>query len=98
ESCSGPGPSFTGCAYNGQVGAEGIDFHDGRTGIPPLEGERVFRTDDPVRTLHSTDNPRAKYVAAGGSAAGYYETIVGGSDREIQNGDWLNYSRNIPAG
>ncbi len=96
--CSGVGPNYSGCSYNGQIGTEGVDFHDAQTSLPNVEGEAVFRTDDPVRTSNSTDTPRKKYTDAGGIAAGYYEVMVGGNNREINSGDWLNYTRNFPAG
>ncbi|MEI7939344.1 MAG: Ig-like domain-containing protein [Verrucomicrobiota bacterium] len=79
-------------AYYGVTGLPEIDFHDNQTSVGP--NDHVFRFDYP-HTDHSSDGPRAKYVNAGGTAAGYYEDIV----TDIKNGDWLNYTHsNYPAG
>jgi len=87
-------------AYNGQAGLPGTDYH---TSTDPndfalwwatQDANHVSRWNDPAQTTYSSDTPRAKYTAAGGSANGYYE--VDSSD--IHDGDWANYTHTYPAG
>ncbi len=83
-------------AYPSHGGLAEVDYHDNRgssyTG--GYDANHTFRTTDPVYTSHSSDLARAKYVLAGGTGAGYYETEV----TDINDGDWLNYTHTYPAG
>jgi hypothetical protein len=74
--------------YLGLNGTADIDFHDSRTG--PDGANMVYRADPPRNNI-TADGPRAKYVLASASPA---EVVV--IDR--QNGDWMNYTHNYPAG
>jgi hypothetical protein len=84
-------------AYNAQVGFPEVDFHDNRGtsfGLPGLpDANHSFRYDWPYNA-HSSDAARAKYVAAGGSGAGFWEQEI----EDIYDGDWLNYTHTYPAG
>lgn len=79
-------------AYSLQVGVPGVDFNDTRT--TPRVQDTMYRPEDPVRMQRSRDNLRAKYGAAGGTAAGVYDYDVG----DIAEGEWFNYTRTFPAG
>lgn len=86
-------------AYNSQPGLPQVDFHDNRGTSYQGNGgnydaEHTFRTYDLVRTSHSPDFPRAKYVNAGGANAFFFETDV----VDIYDGDWLNYTHTYPGG
>ncbi len=72
--------------YQGQWGTPEVDFHDSRTSMDAANS--VYRQ-DPVRNNVSGDGPRPKYVGA-------YPGEVVVVDR--QNGDWLDYTHNYPAG
>jgi hypothetical protein len=74
--------------YIGVNGTPDVDFHDNRTG--PDGANMVYRQDPPRNNI-TADGPRAKYVLASASPA---EVVV--IDR--QNGDWMNYTHNYPAG
>lgn len=78
-------------AYNHQVGTPEIDYHDNRS-FP--NGFSSFRLYDNVRITHGGDPLRAKYVLAGGTAAGFYEHVI----EDIYDGDWLNYTKTFAAG
>jgi len=81
-------------AYNDQPGTPEVDFHDNRASIGGDPEEHTFRINDNVRTAHTGDGPRAKYVNAGGAAANFFEQQV----VEVENGDWLNYTHMYPTG
>ncbi len=83
-------------AYNGQPGMAEVDYHDNRGAYwgGGFDPNHTFRTADPVYTSHSGDPARAKYVAAGGPIAGYYEHEI----NDIRDGDWVNYTHTYPAG
>jgi hypothetical protein len=72
--------------YVGLNGTADVDFHDNRTG--PDSANMVYRADPPRNNI-TADGPRAKY-------AGYSPGEVVVVDR--QNGDWMNYTHNYPAG
>jgi hypothetical protein len=71
--------------FREQVGTPGVDFRD-TTAAP---GNHTYRTADAVLTANSPDFLRKKY-----SDLSLVETQVG----NIQAGEWLNYTRTIPAG
>ena len=79
-------------AYNTRVGFPEVDFHDNRgTVYDPagiFDANHTFRYDYPYNA-HSVDFTRAAYVTAG----------VPESDViDINNGDWMNYTRTFPSG
>ncbi|MHC1764808.1 MAG: hypothetical protein AB9869_10980 [Verrucomicrobiia bacterium] len=77
-------------AFAGQAGIQDIDFSDTRT----APNNYPYRPDDPVGTKRTLDVPRAKFTAAGGAASEIYDYDIG----EIETGEYLNYTRNFPAG
>jgi hypothetical protein len=83
-------------AYNGQTGMAEVDYHDNRGSawFGGYDANHTFRTADPVYTTHSSDPARAKYVNAGGQAAGFYEHEI----QDIYDGDWVNYTHTYPSG
>ncbi len=84
-------------AYNGQPGTPEVDFHDNRGtcfSCGPSDANHTFRPFDLVYTARSGDLVRAKYTAAGGGAANFFEEEV----EDIHDGDWLNYTHTYPAG
>lgn len=86
----GAGPQAD--AYGYQAGFQDIDFNDTRTA--PRFQDAPWRPDDPVRMQRSRDHARAKYTAAGGSAAEIHDYDV----IDIASDEWLNYTRTFPAG
>jgi hypothetical protein len=69
-------------AYAGLVGNEGVDYH-----FPNTNGTRPYRpTDAPAAGL-AGDTLRTQYVGTNDYAIGYFTV-----------GEWLNYTRNFPAG
>ncbi|MSU33326.1 MAG: hypothetical protein EXS25_11890 [Pedosphaera sp.] len=86
----GGGPQ--GDSYANQVGVQDIDFNETRAAPRPQEA--LWRTQDAVRMERTLDTIRTKYTMAGGSTAGIYDYAVG----DIAAGEWLNYTRTIPAG
>ena len=79
-------------AYANQVGIQGVDFNDTRTA--PRSQDAPWRNQDPVRMERTLDPVRAKYSAAGGTAAEVYDYAIG----DIDAGEWLNYTRTVPPG
>jgi hypothetical protein len=77
-------------SYSGQIGTPAIDFNDTRTDFVDVP----HRPNDNVRMQRTLDFSRAKFVNAGGAAAGVYDYDVG----DIAAGEWLNYTRTFPAG
>ncbi len=88
-------PNTAATAYNGVTGLQDIDFHDNRPNPGGYgDPDHSYRSDNP-RQYHTADGPRKKYVDAGGEGAGFYETQLAS---DVENGDWMNYSRTFPAG
>jgi hypothetical protein len=85
EGTSGVADSFI-----GQVGEPDVDYHDTRTDLR----DAPYRPEDHVRMQHTLDLPRQKYIDAGGAAALVFDYDVA----DIATGEWLNYTRNFPAG
>jgi hypothetical protein len=87
-----PSPEGIGAenGYAMQIGTKGIDYDDTRTNFDTVP----YRPQDNVRMQRTLDFPRAKFIAAGGAAAGIYDYDVG----DIAAGEWLNYTRTFPAG
>jgi hypothetical protein len=86
----GSGPDDTG--YSAQAGVAGVDFFDTREF--PSFADTPWRPSDPVRMARSLDRTRAKHNAAGGANAGVFDYVI----TDIAAGEWLQYSRNLPAG
>ncbi len=84
----GPQPD----AYANQAGVQDIDFNDTRTAARSQDAP--WRNQDPVRMERTLDLVRAKYAAAGGTAAEVYDYAIG----DIDAGEWLNYTRTVPPG
>lgn len=77
-------------SYPNQIGTLDVDYSDTRGDFR----DALYRPEDHVRMQHSLDVPRAKYVAAGGSAATVYDYDVG----DVVANEWLNYTRTFTAG
>jgi hypothetical protein len=84
----GTGPVLN--AYAGQSGFNFIDYNETRTDFDDVP----YRPTDPVRMGHSLDFPRAKFIAAGGTASGVYDYDVSDFVPE----EWTNYTRTFPPG
>jgi len=84
----GTGP--TGTSYADQTGVETVDYADTRTDF----ANTPYRPNDTIKMQHSLDNVRAKFTAAGGTAANVFDYDVD----SILAGQWLNYTRTFPAG
>jgi hypothetical protein len=79
-------------SYRNQMGIEGIDFHDTRTTVS--SEDTPYRKTDPVRMARTLDSVRDNYTEAGGSAAAMYDYDIA----DVNQGEWLNYTRTFPAG
>ena len=77
-------------AYASQIGTVDIDYADNRT----APRANPYRESDFTLQRQTLDSPRQKFVDAGGTAAGIFDYDIG----EITAGDWMNYTRDIPAG
>lgn len=75
-------------AYSGLQGTAEIDYHDSRTG-GNNDNPIPYRPLDHPRQYLTGDPARAQYVAASQPEYLVYDN---------ENGDWRNYTRNIPAG
>jgi hypothetical protein len=84
----GPEGAFVADSYAGQVGVEGVDFHETRTS--PRAQDTLYRPEDPVRMQHSLDQARAKYNPDAGVYG--YDLI------DIDANEWLNYTRDFAPG
>lgn len=80
-------------SYKDSVGTRTIDFADARPNPGALADFR-YRIGDPVGTQRASDFVRQKFVDAGGAAAEIFDYSV----RDLSAGDWMNYTRTIPAG
>lgn len=77
-------------SYFGRVGQQGIDKNE-----TSFDGERLYRSADPVATLLLTDFTRQKFLdAISGGDIGARDYKVG----YYYPGEWLNYTRTFPAG
>jgi hypothetical protein len=80
-------------SYHYQVGAPGIDFLD--FGNSPNGNDNIYRPEDTVHTVKVVPfDQRPNYIAAGGSAAGFYDYVV----TDIATDEFLNYTRTFPPG
>ena len=79
-------------AFSLQTGVQGVDFSDTRT--TPRPQDTSYRPMDPVRMQHTVDQPRQKYLSAGGVGANVFDYDVG----DIASGEFLNYTRTFTAG
>lgn len=83
---SGPQPN----GYQGQIGVPEVDFFDTRA----TPNNYPYRPEDPVGTKRTLDFTRQKFTDAGGAANQIFDYDIG----EIAAGEFLNYTRQFPAG
>lgn len=92
-----PTPSGSAAAgsYFGLAGTEGVDFHD-RDG----NGSHAYRASDGMATESATDKPRSG--AAPDFDVGWFDgagfTSGNSGLNNYDAGEWVNYTRNFPAG
>lgn len=86
------GGGSTDTSYNDRSGLVGIDFVDNQT--LPRAQDAPWRTQDPIRMQRTRDNQRSRFLDAGGPEFEVFDYDVG----DIAAGDWMNYTRNFPAG
>jgi len=79
-------------AYQASEGYLDIDYFDENDVINP--SAHRYRPYDSVVTTPALDLSREKYIQAGGAEKGVVDFAVA----EIQEGEWLNYTRNFPKG
>ena len=79
-------------AYLGTEGYSDIDYSD-KNEIPQEVNHR-YRPFDGVATAPALDLDRPVFLDAGGKDKGVFDYSVG----EIEEGEWLNYTRNYPKG
>lgn len=79
-------------SYNSQEGYNEIDFFDtNETRVPATHRYRPY---DGVSTAPALDLARQKFIDAGGAQKGVYDFGVS----DIEEGEWLNYTRTYPNG
>ncbi len=69
-----------------------IDYFDNDVGLNPATHR--YRPYDGVTTAPALDMARAKYTEAGGGTKGVYDFAL----YELEDGEWVNYTRNFPKG
>lgn len=79
-------------SYNSLEGSNGIDFFDTNETLVP--STHRYRPYDGVSTAPALDLARDKFIEAGGAQKGIYDFGVG----DIEEGEWLNYTRTYPNG
>jgi len=79
-------------SYNSLEGSIGIDFFDTNETLVPATHR--YRPYDGVSTAPALDLAREKFIEAGGAQKGIYDFGVG----DIEEGEWLNYTRTYPNG
>ena len=84
-------PNWVEGSYIGQAGEPGIDFFDTNSGFGPTHR---YRPEDGVSTVAALDLARQKFIDAGGAQKGVYDFGIA----EIEEGEWLNYTRTFPKG
>jgi len=89
-----------GVSYFGEMGFDGIDFHDHNAA-----GPKAYRGSETMSTAVAADGTRQKFLAAVASdyTVGYFSgsgftnaSIAGIEDYDA--GEWVNYTREFPAG
>ena len=79
-------------SYNSLEGSNGIDFFDTNETLVP--STHRYRPYDGVSTAPALDLARDKFIETGGAQKGIYDFGVG----DIEEGEWLNYTRTYPNG
>ena len=79
-------------SYLGQVGELEIDYFD--TDETRVPATHRYRPEDGVATAPALDLARQKFIDAGGAQKGIYDFGVA----DIEETEWLNYTRNYPEG
>jgi hypothetical protein len=79
-------------SYNSLEGSNGIDFFDTNETLVPATHR--YRPYDGVSTAPALDLAREKFIEAGGAQKGIYDFGVS----DIEEGEWLNYTRTYPNG
>ncbi|MDP6794931.1 MAG: hypothetical protein QGG00_06015 [Verrucomicrobiota bacterium] len=79
-------------SYIGQAGELEIDYFD--TDETRLPATHRYRPEDGVATAPALDLARQKFIDAGGVQKGVYDFGIG----DIEETEWLNYTRNYPEG
>ncbi len=79
-------------SFNSLEGSIGIDFFDTNESLVPATHR--YRPYDGVSTAPALDLAREKFIKAGGSGKGVYDFGVS----DIEEGEWLNYTRTYPNG
>ena len=79
-------------SYQATEGYVDIDYFDNNADLDPASHR--YRPNDGVVTTPALDLLREKFVDAGGNENG----VVDFSIAEIEEGEWLNYTRTFPAG
>ncbi len=77
------GMPYLGGAYAGRVGVAGVDFHNPQGNENPSP---VYRPTDSVPVVATTDTARPTWTVTQDFKVGWFN-----------NGDWLNYTRLVPA-
>jgi len=80
---------------NSYIAMEGnllIDYFDNDVGLNPATHR--YRPYDGVTTAPALDMERAKYAEAGGGTKGVFDFAL----YELEDGEWVNYTRNFPKG
>jgi len=85
-------PNWGENSYNSQEGYIGIDFFDTDETLVPVTHR--YRPYDGVSTAPALDLVRQKFNDAGGGQKGIYDFGV----VDIEEGEWLNYTRTYPNG
>ena len=85
-------PNWVEGSYIGQAGEQGIDFFDTNSGIGGPAHR--YRPEDGASTAVALDLARQKFIDAGGAQKGVYDFGIA----EIEEGEWLNYTRTYPNG
>ncbi len=85
-------PNWVDGSYIGQAGEPGIDYFDANSGIGGPNHR--YRPEDGASTAVALDLARQKFIDAGGTQKGVYDFGIG----EIEEGEWLNYTRTYPNG
>ena len=85
-------PNWVEGSYIGQAGEPGIDFFDTNSGIGGPAHR--YRPEDGASTAVALDLARQKFIDAGGAQKGVYDFGIA----EIEEGEWLNYTRTFPKG
>ena len=79
-------------SYQGTEGYIDIDYFDNSNDLNPASHR--YRPNDGVVTTPALDLMRKKFVDAGGNEEGVVDFAIA----EIQEGEWLNYTRTFPEG